>query len=164
MTDSEQEPNLADVLLDKELISLAQLELAIADQAINDIPLEEILLVRGWITEHKLYEVAPWLKPGAAKAPAAAVITGASSKPAAKSADNDAVARALSKASQSFQKPGEKNEKEAEPAKPKPTDIPKEPPVRPAGEPAVIMSPVQTDNDQNLKAYKEVLKKILAMD
>ena len=163
MTDSEQEPNLADVLLDHELISLAQLELAIADQAINDIPLEEILMVRGWITEQKLYEVAPWLKPGGARP---------SSKPepakVEKAADNNEAARkALLKASQSYPKQERATDKdEAAAQKPanKPADIPKEPPFRPAGEPVVITSPVATDSDANLKSYKEVLKKILSLE
>lgn len=218
-----EEKGLADLLLDNNLLSIAQIELAIADQEMNDIPLDEILLVRGWITQEKLFEIAPWLKPGSgikppkakpftkpgtktgqfskpsltppakpapeavAAKPAAEVETKsaaeqAATKPAAEPAANRTAAsasteskassepidtatvnKALSKASQTFQKPDSKAAEDAKPAA-KPVDLPKEPPVRPAGEPAVISSPVETDSVANLKAYKEVLKKILAVD
>ncbi len=203
-----EEKGLADLLLDNKLLSLAQIELAIADQEMNDIPLDEILLVRGWITLEKLHEIAPWLKPGSGIKPpnakpfvkptsktgqftkpsltppakpvaeTAAKPTPEADKPtveqAAKPAateskvssepvDSSAVNKALSKASQSFQKPESKAAEEAKPVA-KPNDLPKEPPVRPAGEAAVITSPIESDSVANLKAYKEVLKKILAVD
>ena len=204
-----EEKGLADLLLDNKLLSLAQIELAIADQEMNDIPLDEILLVRGWITLEKLHEIAPWLKPGSGIKPpnakpfvkpasktgqftkpsltppakpapeAVAKPTPETDKPAVETAavkpvatdskassepvDPSAVNKALSKASQSFQKPDSKAIEEAKPVA-KPNDLPKEPPVRPAGEAAVITSPVESDTVANLKAYKEVLKKILAVD
>lgn len=294
MTDSPDQPEapktLAEILLDKNLLSLAQIELAIADQDINDIPLEEILLVRGWITQEKLYEIAPWLKPGS-KLPAPPVsksgsfpkvgsgkpggsrATGsvakpdlsklaamkpntesgvasgsgsassggkegaASSAPAATAAASttssassttssassttssvpskepvSAVARTAESsdkaaAGASSEKPqataasdsaksmvtAAETQKTAEPAKApvstaggddlnKSQDIPLvagtvsggakkntgertiEPPATATGTPVVHLSPVKSDSEQNLKTYKEVLKKILALD
>jgi hypothetical protein len=137
---------LADALLENNLLSKAQIDLAIADQEMSDIPLEEILLVRGWITEANLYRVAPWLKPGSGQSAPQVKKGGASAKPADFS-------RAGGGASQTGQ------------AKPsaKPADIPKEPPTHPTGKP-LFKSPVESDRNQNLKAYKDVLRKILALD
>lgn len=268
-TDQTEAKSLAEILVDNNLLSVAQIELAIADQEINDIPLEEILLYRGWMTQEKLYEIAPWLKPGSGIKPPPASKPGfnkqnsrtgsfakpsqtaieaaqakfaasepansaakpqtkpASAEPAKAAADkgsdaeskeavseqakvasgdqtksahadrsneqtspaveahntnaeaqksaatdNSAVSKALSKASQVYQKPqltppsddgAEKTGTDGKPPS-KPSDIPKEPPQRPAGEPSLIVSPVETDTEQNLKSYKEVLKKILALD
>lgn len=149
-------PSLADLLLDKNLLSIAQIELAIADQEINDLPLEEILIVRGWMTREKIYEIAPWLKPGAAK-PAAKKSEPPAPKETAKPvAGTSATAKPETKPATTDS---------ATPSKPaaKPPDIPKEPPVRPTGEPPVIQSPLQPNPDA-LKAYKELLRKILASD
>ena len=164
---------LADLLLENEALSGAQVELALADQEINDIPLEEILLVRGWITEEKLYAISPWLKPGSkerapwdqdgsgpkvvAKAPQPKVewkpVVTDPPKPSPSSSSSHDNTNASTSSGGSSEK-----------AAPKPTNIPKAPPQRPSGAPTVESSPVKSDHDANLKAYKEVLKRILATE
>lgn len=61
--DLSSDERLAYLLVDLNILSPAQLELALADQEINEIGLEEVVLARGWITQAKLYTIAPWLKP-----------------------------------------------------------------------------------------------------
>lgn len=158
--------NLADLLIEQELLSAAQAELAVADQEINDIPLEEILLVRGWITEEKLYGVAPWLKPGSKeKAPwesgAQEAVKGPPPKPANKEEWKPSVVPNVTtppSTPSSGTKSGGAGANEKPAAK---QEMPK-PPQRPSGAPTVESSPVKTNQDQNLKSYKELLKKILA--
>lgn len=181
MTETDQSDTartLAEVLLENNLLSQAQLELAIADQEMNDIPLEEILLVRGWITETKLYEVAPWLKPGSkAAAPPPSSKPGVFSKtgsftkptlkpPAAEPAQKPAAQSAASSSTATASNSTTQTSSQSAAAKPqpKPTDLPKEPPQRPAAEAMIMESPINSDREQNLKNYKDVLRKILALE
>jgi hypothetical protein len=60
--DSKSKPDLAQILVDQNIISAAQVQLALADKEVTGMPLEEILIVRGWITQDTLDRVAPWLK------------------------------------------------------------------------------------------------------
>jgi hypothetical protein len=63
MTDqSKSTPDLAKVLVEQNVISAAQIQLALADKEVTGMSLEEILLARGWITEQALDTIAPWLK------------------------------------------------------------------------------------------------------
>ncbi|MBX9686706.1 MAG: hypothetical protein K2X27_08390 [Candidatus Obscuribacterales bacterium] len=144
MTDPDPKDKLAEVLVANNLVSQAQIELAVADQDIHGLPLQEILLVRGWITEEKLYEVAPWLKTPGKAGPLAKPTTsgGSSSQSQAK-------------------RPGGSDSTSP---KSKPNDLPKEPPARPAGAPAVVKSPVSSNPEENLKAYRELMKKVLSVD
>ncbi|MBY0358755.1 MAG: hypothetical protein K2W82_12195 [Candidatus Obscuribacterales bacterium] len=68
MSDSDepsQNPStrLAETILELELLSAAQVELALADHEINDLPLEEVLVARGWLSKQQIHSIAPWLKP-----------------------------------------------------------------------------------------------------
>lgn len=60
--ESDNKPDLARVLIDQNIISAAQMQLALADKEVTGMTLEEILLARGWITEKTLDSVAPWLR------------------------------------------------------------------------------------------------------
>lgn len=171
MTESENASNarnLADLLREHQVLSGAQLELALNDQEINDLPLEEILLVRGWISEDKLYEVAPWLKPGskekapwdkgdAPKAASAPLSSPAGQKPIWKPS---VIIETPPKPS--ADKPASGARSGDEKPAPKPQDLPKAPPQRPAGAPTTQTTPVETSYEENLKTYKETLRKILS--
>lgn len=124
---------LSEVLVKRGIISDAQMELAMADREINDLPLEEVLLARGWIREDVLYDAAPWLKGTAAAKPAAA-------KPAPTSSSSSGT---------SAQKPADKPAQKADT---------KAPPPGPAGSGA-NQSPLQSDYNDNLRAYRELLNK-----
>lgn len=162
---------LADLLSEHQVLHAAQLELALADQEINDLPLEEILLVRGWIQEDKLYELAPWLKPGSkekapwdtgeSKAESKAPITNPTGpKPEWKPS---VVIEAPEKPTVPASKPAANTTRGGdEKAAPKPQDLPKAPPQRPHGAPTVEVSPLQSTYEDNLKTYKETLRKILS--
>lgn len=151
MTDSDNSDDnksLAEILLEHKLLHKAQIDLAVSDQELNDIPLEEILLVRGWITQEKLYEVAPWLKTGSSKSRTGN--TGQHTKPAAKPAAKAAA-----------DKPSAGDAPQSKPA-PKPEDLPKQPPLISTASPPMLESPISVNPEQALKAYKEVLRKILS--
>ena len=63
MTDeSKSKPDLGQILIDQNIISASQIQLAQADKEVTGMTLEEILLARGWISEQTLYTIAPWLK------------------------------------------------------------------------------------------------------
>lgn len=53
---------LLQTLLDNKVISPAQGQLLLADQEVTGMTLDEVILARGWITESKLDEIAPWRK------------------------------------------------------------------------------------------------------
>ncbi len=186
MTDSESEKkkDLAEILTELNLLHSAQIELAVADQQMSELPLHEVLLVRGWITEAKLQEIAPWLLAGTS--PGQAKNTGGSTgaaqdKPQGK-VESKSEAKVQQKqqsnkqgSQQSNQQNSQQNSQQSnqqnsqqsnqqEKAIVKPEDLPKEPPQRASNGPAVIESPVPSENDQNLKAYKEMLRKVLAVD
>lgn len=63
---------LAELILDLKILSEAQIELALADQETTDLPLEEVLVARGWLTKEELYGIAPWLKRADKSTPASA--------------------------------------------------------------------------------------------
>ncbi len=162
---------LAELLAEHQVLHPAQLELALADQEINDLPLEEILLVRGWLTEDKLYETAPWLKPGskekapwdtgASKGDAKPLTNPTGPKPEWKPSvviDTPAKPAPAVPASKPTGTAGGGDEKPA----PKPQDLPKAPPQRPHGAPTTENSPVEGAYEDNLKTYKETLRKILS--
>ena len=189
MSDSDSAKRLTEVLLENNLLSQAQIELALVDQEITGIPLEEVLIVRGWITSEKLYDIAPWLQPDVIQQANEAVKM-STAKP------HEAVPRSVS-ASQSsktgsapdltsagtvtgeskpqadskptgFQDsrpatPESRSARQAEPARAaaKPEGIPKEPPKY-SFSTNQFMTPVKSDREKNLKAYKEILRKILA--
>jgi hypothetical protein len=62
MTHESDKPDLAKVLIDQNIVSAAQMQLALADKEVTGMTLEEILLARGWISEQTLDAVAPWLR------------------------------------------------------------------------------------------------------
>ena len=64
---SEPHPDLAQLLVEQKIISSAQAQLAIADQEVSGMTLQEVLLARSWVDEATLYALAPWLK-GSARA------------------------------------------------------------------------------------------------
>lgn len=55
-------PGLAQLLIDNNIISDAQADLAAADQEITGLSMEEVLTLRGWVDRETLYKLAPWLK------------------------------------------------------------------------------------------------------
>lgn len=167
---------LAELLSGHQVLHAAQLELALADQEINDLPLEEILLVRGWLTEDKLYELAPWLKPGSKEKapwdtsdskpdakPAAPLTNPTGPKPEWKpSVVIDAPEKPNVSAGKAESKPAGTARGGDEKPAPKPQDLPKAPPQRPHGAPTTEVSPVEGVYEDNLKTYKEILRKILS--
>jgi hypothetical protein len=54
-------PGLAQLLIEKQLISEAQADLAVGDQEITGMSFDEVLLLRGWVDKETLYKLAPWL-------------------------------------------------------------------------------------------------------
>jgi hypothetical protein len=54
-------PGLAQLLIDQNVISEAQADLAVADQEITGLSFDEVLLLRGWVDKDTLFKVAPWL-------------------------------------------------------------------------------------------------------
>jgi len=52
---------LAEVLIEKEVISEAQVQLAQADQEVSGMSFDEVLTARGWVDKETLKELAPWL-------------------------------------------------------------------------------------------------------
>lgn len=128
----ERATRLSELLVQRGLISEAQIELAMADREINDLPLEEVLLARGWIREDVLYDAAPWLKtkgkpPAASKQESDHGTSSGGSKSDQKAADKPAVKQTAKAAS------GPAQESE---------------------------SPVAGNYEDNLKAYRDLLKKI----
>lgn len=56
------------ILLEEKVISAAQAQLLLADQEVTGMTVEEVVLARGWITEARLNEIAPWrTEPAAGK-------------------------------------------------------------------------------------------------
>jgi len=53
---------LLKVLLENQVISTAQAQLALADQEVTDMSFEEVLLARHWVDQATLDRLAPWLK------------------------------------------------------------------------------------------------------
>lgn len=58
-------PGLTQLLIDNNIISEAQADLAVADQEITGLSMEEVLILRGWVDRETLYKLAPWLKASA---------------------------------------------------------------------------------------------------
>jgi cell division septation protein DedD len=137
MSDLEERANrLAEVLVERGLVSEAQVELAMADREINDLPLEEVLLARGWIREDVLYDAAPWTRPN--------------TKPAAKPGPAAA-------------KPAPVNKPAEKPAQAQTTPVKKPPSPAPGGG-GQSESPLTSNYDENLQSYRELLKKITGRD
>lgn len=57
--------NLIQALLEQKIVSPAQAQLLLADQEVTGMSIDEVILARGWITEAKLDEIAPWRKKAA---------------------------------------------------------------------------------------------------
>lgn len=155
--DQSEKKDLAELLLEHKLLHKAQLELAMADQEINDIPLEEILLFRGWITQEKLDEIAPWLKGGNSGAKKSGN-TGQLAKPQAKPADT-AAGGAKTGSSQNSQNTATATQNRAVEEK---NSAPPATGGNSVASAQVKESPLSSDSEQNLKNYKELLKKILS--
>jgi hypothetical protein len=51
--------SLLDILQEKKIISAAQAQLALADQEVTGLNLEDIVIARGWINEEDLAKIAP---------------------------------------------------------------------------------------------------------
>lgn len=61
---TDKQRDLLKILLDNKLISSGQAEVAQLDENATGMTIEEILLLRGWVTEEQLSRLAPWLKTG----------------------------------------------------------------------------------------------------
>lgn len=59
----ETDEDLAEFLVANNVISVAQAELALADKALNDLPLDEVLIARGWIKQEEMYRLVPSRSP-----------------------------------------------------------------------------------------------------
>ena len=143
MSEQEERANrLSELLVQRGIVAAAQMELAMADREINELPLEEVLLARGWVREDVLYEAAPWLKSPGSKA-GAKPAAGASTKTAAagKTASTAGGQR-------QSEKPGNKAEIKA-------------PPPGPVG---ANSSPLSDNYQDNLKKYRDLLKNITEQD
>ncbi len=53
---------LLKLLVEQKIISAPQVDIALADAEVTGMPLDEVLLARRWVTEEKLYTLAPWLR------------------------------------------------------------------------------------------------------
>ncbi len=51
---------LLQTLLDENIISPAQAQLLLADQEVTGMTIAEVVVARGWLTESRLDEIAPW--------------------------------------------------------------------------------------------------------
>ncbi|MBY0552222.1 MAG: hypothetical protein K2W95_33390 [Candidatus Obscuribacterales bacterium] len=144
MTEQEERAmRLSEVLVKRGIISDAQMELAMADREINDLPLEEVLLARGWIREDVLYDAAPWLRG-----------SGASTKPSGgKTGKTGAHPKPSTSSNQNNQPPAEK----PAPAK---ADIK----AQQAGPAGTNVSPLQSDYNENRRAYKDLLHNIIGKE
>lgn len=79
----ETDEELAEFLVANNVISVAQAELALADKALNDLPLDEVLIVRGWIKREEMYRLVPSRSPAGANnvAPGKSVAAASPLKP-----------------------------------------------------------------------------------
>jgi hypothetical protein len=53
---------LARKLIEQNIVSAAQVQLALADQEVSGMTFEEVLLARHWIDESTLERLAPWVR------------------------------------------------------------------------------------------------------
>jgi len=53
---------LLKVLVDQKIISGPQADIALADAEVTGMSIDEVLIARRWVTEDRLYGLAPWLK------------------------------------------------------------------------------------------------------
>lgn len=146
MTDDDQEDRLGDILLESGLVSNFQLDLARADHEVSGMAIDEILILRGWVSADDLYAVCPWLK------------------------------RTRGLAATEGGKPSKANSKTDERPKPKakPQEKPKPSPPAPAAETTLPrfkpsdsglnVSPVKSDYSDNRTAYIEIMKQITGED
>lgn len=58
--------DLARLLVEQNLLSQSQAELALADQEVTGMTFEEVLLARHWVDQSTLEKLAPWLNEAAA--------------------------------------------------------------------------------------------------
>ncbi|GEM_PF-429299 len=60
------EPNLQlrllQILLAEQIVSPAQAQLLMADHEVTGMTVDELVLARGWVSEQKLDQIAPWRK------------------------------------------------------------------------------------------------------
>lgn len=53
---------LARKLIEQNIVSAAQVKLALADEEVSGMTFEEVLLARRWVDEATLERLAPWVK------------------------------------------------------------------------------------------------------
>src|SRR5689334_5488237 len=58
---SDSDKDLIQVLLDNKVIGEAQAQVALKDQEMTGMPLDEVLIARRWVTRETLLQHAPWL-------------------------------------------------------------------------------------------------------
>lgn len=54
--------DLLKLLVEQKIISAAQADVALADEQVSGMPIDEVLIARRWVSEDTLSKVAPWLK------------------------------------------------------------------------------------------------------
>ena len=59
---SDSDKDLLQVLLDNKVIGEAQAQVALKDQEMTGMPLDEVLIARRWVDRDTLLKHAPWLK------------------------------------------------------------------------------------------------------
>jgi hypothetical protein len=60
--DKQKFEELLKLLVEQKIISAPQADIARADVGVTGMSLDEVLVARRWVTEEKLYTLAPWLK------------------------------------------------------------------------------------------------------
>lgn len=152
MTDPDQaeKKDLADLLRERNLLHPAQIDLAVNDHQINDMPLAEVLLFRGWITQETLDELAPFMKEALPEKLEAAVVT--ASAPA-RSADT-AKAESSSSSDSASSSKAASGQQAASSSQPVSSSGPSSTQLR--------ESPVKANPEKNQEAYQELIKKILS--
>jgi hypothetical protein len=60
--DRQKFDELLKLLVEQKIISAPQVDIARADAEVTGMPLDEVLIARRWVTEEKLYTLAPWLR------------------------------------------------------------------------------------------------------
>jgi len=60
-SDKAKRQDLARQLVEQNLLSAAQAQLALADQEVTGMTFEEVLLARHWVDRDTLEKLAPWL-------------------------------------------------------------------------------------------------------
>lgn len=180
---------LAELLVQNNLLSPAQIELALTDVEIQDLSLEEVLFLRGWVKEEAVYALAPWLVPGSKLSPpwisvpsgeVAASGVAASGVAASGVAASGAVASGMSAsgvvdagkgnhlpnaAPPTAKTQAKASAKESEQTQSKPLNLPVSgAQVSPEGTPLRTTSPLTANYQEKLSDYKTLMTKILGKD